>query len=67
MMDTQRMLTRKRAQIKAANPARKRGLELEIEILLEDLARMDAERDYAQALVERDAGWIGFAPLWEDK
>ena len=62
-MNTQRMLARKRAQIEAANPARKRGLALEIEILLEDLARTDAERDYAQERLDREAGWVGCASL----
>lgn len=65
-MNTQRMLARKRAQIEAANPARKRGLALEIEILLEDLARTDAERDYAQERLDRDAGWTGFASLLQE-
>jgi hypothetical protein len=62
-MNTQTMLTRKREQIKAANPARKRGLALEIEILLEDLARTDAQADMAQERLDRDAGWVGCASL----
>ena len=66
MRNTQTMLTRKRAQIEAANPARKRGLALEIEILLEDLARTDAQADMAQERLDREAGWHGFASLLEE-
>ncbi len=65
-MNTTQMLARKRAQIAAANPARKRGLALEIEILLEDLAAQDAEHDFTLGMSARHAVWDGFASLLGD-